>query len=207
MLRETGAPELSRIVLSSSKTSITEIVYGILRGFGKTDLVHYHAALPVSFRYTNPSGLGADRIADLLYGNSAYPGLNLIIIDAGTAITINVMKKQEFMGGAILPGVETQLKSLYTSTDALPMVNIRDSAPIPVLGNGTTTCINAGVVHGIAGSLNHLVHCYKRIISGENITILATGGSWPILSNLVAFDSITIPDLTLVGAGLFFPPP
>jgi pantothenate kinase type III len=63
-------------------------------------------------------------------------------------------------------------------------------------------CIQAGAAHGTAGALNHLVEKYKGLLGGK-CTVLATGGAWHLTRKFVDFDFIEVPDMTLVGTGLF----
>jgi len=173
-----------------------------LAGAGSIAWVAYHAKLPVSFTYKNPEKLGADRIADALYAAAAYPGKNCIVIDSGTAITIDCINQSgRFLGGVILAGVDLQLRGLHTSTRTLPHVPAsRKRISLP--GTSTETCVLAGTLHGIAGGLNHIVHEYKKLL-GTTCVILATGGAWPITKDVVNFKSRAIPDLTLIGTALY----
>jgi type III pantothenate kinase len=161
-----------------------------------------HARLPVRFRYEKPSALGADRIADALYAGAQYPAQNVIIIDSGTAITVDAVNSaSEFIGGAILAGIETQLKGLHAAAGTLPAVRV-PAGKIPFPGRSTVQCMQAGAAHGTAGALNHLVEKYKGLLGGK-CTVLATGGAWHLTRKFVDFDFIEVPDMTLVGTGLF----
>jgi pantothenate kinase type III len=160
------------------------------------------ARLPVQFRYEKPSALGADRIADALYAGAQYPGQNIIIIDSGTAITVDaITSRAEFLGGAIMAGAVTQLRGLRAAAASLPSVAL-PAGNIPFPGRSTVQCMQAGAAHGTAGALNHLVEKYRGLLGGK-CTVLATGGAWHLTGTLVDFNFIEIPDMTLVGTALF----
>jgi pantothenate kinase type III len=194
---------LSVIIAGGNDTYAASVENAFLSG-GMTPISHvkYHKGLPVTFNYEKPSNLGADRIAHALYAVEKYKDRNIIIISSGTAITVDLInKKGEFLGGAILAGVEAQLKILHSSTGTLPLITMpTDKIIFP--GNSTETCMQAGTAHGIAGAMNLFVHTYQMTIE-DTCTVLATGGAWHLTSSLVNFDFISIPDLTLIGTALF----
>jgi type III pantothenate kinase len=89
----------------------------ISRGINTISRVKHHSGLPLKVRYEKPSSLGADRLADALYAVTVYPGENVVIIDSGTAVTIDLVTAGgEFAGGTIIAGVEAQLRILHSST-------------------------------------------------------------------------------------------
>ena len=77
-------------------------------------------------------------------------GAPLIIIDFGTATTLNVInEKGEFTGGVIAPGIKGSLDSLVNGTAKLPRVEIE--RPASVIGKNTVTNMQSGIVYGFAG--------------------------------------------------------
>ncbi len=156
--------------------------------------------LPLSINYFPQDALGADRIANALYATTVFPGKTVVCISAGTAIVIDYIADRAFLGGTILPGVALQLDSLHLSTDALPAIECIDaSAAAPFPGTSTESSIIAGVLHGTASAINGIVAKYSALKSDLQPLILTTGGDWPLLSQLVDFESIAISDLTLIG--------
>ena len=176
----------------------------ILKNLGITSIknLRWLPSLPVRFNYDRPGTLGADRIADALYAVTVYPKRNVIIIDSGTAITVDaVSSKAEFMGGAILAGIETQLRGLHAATNTLPIVAL-PGKKVPLPGTTTEQCMQAGAVHGTTGALNYLVRKYRTLLGGKSI-ILATGGGWHVTKKFVDFKFIEVPDMTLIGTALY----
>lgn len=145
----------------------------------------------------NPEEVGADRIANA----SAVAKMNIgaaIVIDFGTATTFDIVNsKKEFCGGIIIPGLRTQLKSLYSSTSKLPQIEM-DFSPVAVAQN-TKDAILAGVIRGCACGVDGLVEqCENEL--GESVKLVATGGYSGLMANYMKrkFDIIN-PILTLEG--------
>jgi type III pantothenate kinase len=201
--------------LGKVKTKVPAVIAGGRKGYaqkagkilitcGVTSIatIRRVSGLPLRFRYDRPKTLGADRIADALYAVAVYPKRSVIIIDSGTAITVDIVNRAaEFRGGVIFAGIRTQLRGLHASTGTLPMVELTNTR-IPLPGNSTVECLRTGAAHGTAGALNHLVREYRRFLRGECI-VLATGGAWHLTRKLVEFDFIEVPDMTLIGMGLY----
>lgn len=120
------------------------------------------------------SEVGADRIANVVAAVNKYPDKSVIVVDFGTATTFDILNsKREFCGGIIIPGVRTQLKSLYSSTSKLPEIEVGESPC--ALGTTTQEAILAGVIRGSACAVDGLIeHCEKEL--GEKAIIIATGG-------------------------------
>lgn len=105
-------------------------------------------ALPITIHYNTPTTLGKDRIAAVVGANYLQPNRNTLVIDAGTAITYDVIEASgAFIGGNISPGMTTRFRSLNQFTKRLPLVEEQEH--IPLLGTSTETAILAGVVNGI----------------------------------------------------------
>jgi type III pantothenate kinase len=194
-----------RAVIAGGGKGMVLWIRALLREFDVTDVTDlaWHAGLPVRFRYKHPSRLGADRIADALYTAAAYPKRNAIIIDVGTAVTVDALTGNgDFIGGVIFPGPATQLQALHEAAPALPMVDlIKKTTALP--GASTEECMRSGVVHSVAGGLDHLVRKFHEVLGGR-CTVLSTGGGWNTVKGYVDFKSIEVADMTLIGTGLYF---
>ena len=103
------------------------------------------------------------------------------------------------LGVSIAPGLGTAVNALSRDTAQLPFVQL--APPESVIGTNTVMSIQAGVVHGYAGLVTHLVARMKEEIGGE-VKVVATGGLCRVVAGLVdCFDAID-PDLTLDGLAL-----
>lgn len=202
ILRKSGSPQISGIVIASVvKNTVSRIQPVIENHFGPVTCLKYSNKLPLAIHYKNPETLGADRIADALYCCFAYPKNDVLIIDAGTAIKVDVILSSQFIGGTIIPGIESQFHSLHNSTSALPLIKLPDySVSLP--GTSTDECMIGGILYGTAGAINNLVEIYKNKYS-QNMVILTTGGTWRFLNKLVNFENENIPEMTLIGTSLY----
>lgn len=125
--------------------------------------------------------LGLDR-AIALYEAGCQAGWPVLMIDCGTAITINAGDAEgQFAGGAILPGVTLQLRSLAQGTAALPSVEI--SAEGDRWGVDTQSAIASGVIYGIAGALRGFIEDWRS--HHPQRPIYFTGGDGELLAKLL----------------------
>jgi type III pantothenate kinase len=201
-------PKSLPVVLCSVVNDATTAIEPVMSKwpFGPVQRLEWGKHFPITVAYQNMQSLGPDRLANCLYGNAAFPGKSQIIIDAGTAITMDFLKNgSAFVGGAILPGITTQLESLHNRTNALPLVNAvnADAADLEFPGTSTETGMISGVRYGAAGALSFLVNRYRELF-GQGSIVLATGGAWKSVEKLVMFDYTYLPDLTLIGTGLYY---
>jgi len=169
----------------------------------RVKIAKFAPELPFHCKYKKPLTLGVDRLANVLYGFSAFSGRDLILISAGTAIVIDLLNSGEFAGGTILPGISTQLQSLRNATDALPAISIgQQQECIPIPGLTTEECIRAGVLFGVAGAVERIVREIKNSVTSDCL-VLCTGGDWELLKKYISFECQSIPDMTLIGTALF----
>jgi len=134
--------------------------------------LNHHLPLPLTVDYQTPQTLGMDRLAAAVGAAAQKPNTPLLIVDMGTAITIDyVSAKGVYEGGNISPGVELRFKSLNQFTDQLPLIN--EQGDVPHLGYNTETAIRSGVVEGIVREIDSYIDEYKK---KYNIFTFLTGG-------------------------------
>lgn len=148
--------------------------------------------------YRNPREVGADRIANAIAGAEMYPGESLLIIDLGTATTIDVIRDgRDYLGGVIIPGLRLSMQALDQGASKLSSVEI--VRPARALGQTTAASIQSGLYHGHLGALGHLVEAIcKEQFDGTRPRILATGGFAGLFAETGLFDE-NVPDLVLRG--------
>lgn len=161
----------------------------------------------LKIKYRNPLEVGADRIADAIAATHLHPNRNLIIVDFGTATTIEVVNRdREYLGGVILAGLRISMEALESRTARLPTVEIIRMDPTQVLGRSTVESIQSGLYFGTIGMVSELI----RRLSNENFgggegdekpVVLATGGFSTLFDKSGLFDAI-VPDLVLKGLNL-----
>ena len=147
-------------------------------------LFDHHTPVPITNRYDTPETLGQDRLAAAVGAKSLCPGENLLIIDAGSAITYDFVSAEgEYMGGNIAPGLKMRFTMLHRMTKKLPMVEAEENELIPLFGTNTRDAIAAGVVRGVA----YEVKGYMRTLSEKvpHFCTFLTGGHAPYILNNV----------------------
>lgn len=152
----------------------------------------------LKIKYHNPLEVGSDRIADAIAATHLYPNENLMVIDFGTATTIEVVTaEREFLGGAILPGIRISMETLEQRTSRLPSVEIVKGDH--VVGRSTTESIQSGLYYGHYGAIKEiLAQTTKQVFGGQRPKVIGTGGFASLFADTDLFDE-EIPDLVLKG--------
>ena len=147
-------------------------------------LFDHMTPVPIRNGYDTPETLGQDRLAAAVGAKSLCPDENLLIIDAGSAITYDFVSAEgEYIGGNIAPGLKMRFTMLQRMTKKLPLVEVDESELIPLFGKNTRDAIAAGVIRGVA----YEVKGYMRTLS-EKVThfqTYLTGGNAPYIINNV----------------------
>jgi type III pantothenate kinase len=149
-------------------------------------------------KYRNPHEVGADRIAGAIGATLRRPGANVIVVDCGTATTLDVVTGNgDYLGGAILPGVGISVETLAGRTAKLPTVEI--TRPAVALGRSTIESIQSGVYYGHAGAIRRLIDEISREVFGSAPrSVIGTGGFARLFEPEGLFDEI-VPELVLLG--------
>ena len=147
-------------------------------------LFDHMTPVPIVNRYASPETLGQDRLAAAVGAKSLCPQENLLIIDAGSAITYDFVSAEgEYIGGNIAPGLKMRFTILNRMTKILPLVDPGENELIPLFGSNTRDAIAAGVIRGVA----YEVKGYMRTL-GEKVPhfqTFLTGGHAPYILNNV----------------------
>lgn len=138
--------------------------------------LHQKSPMPFTNCYATPHTLGIDRMALMAGASLLFPKKNVLVIDAGTCITFDIMtENQEYLGGAIAPGIAMRLKAMHEFTAKLPLISEQNFDIENFIGNSTETCILSGVYHNISCEIEGVIGRYKEKF--KNLTIILTGGS------------------------------
>lgn len=198
-----GEVQLEGIILSSVVPPLTERIQQACDNYMhlKPLLVSSNLKLNVSILYDKPEAVGADRIADAVAVQELYGG-PACVIDFGTATTFNALTgKGQYLGGAILPGIDTAADALVSRTAKLPSVELE--APPSVIGNNTKHALQAGLIFGYVAMVEGLVSRFREKL-GNDMKVIATGGHVnKIADHTKAIDHID-PWLTLTGLRLIW---
>ncbi|MEW6679869.1 MAG: type III pantothenate kinase [bacterium] len=142
----------------------------------------------------NPEKIGQDRIANVLGALDQYKP-PIIIVDLGTATVFDCINKDSiYIGGAILPGIEISISSLFKRCALLSPVEIKE--PKSLIGDDTKSAIQSGIFYGAIEQIDGMTRRIKRRIKGA--MVIGTGGIDFFLPHLKGIDLIDF-DLTLKG--------
>jgi type III pantothenate kinase len=157
--------------------------------------------LGIQIRYSPPSSVGADRIANAVAAIKFY-GCPAIVVDFGTATTFDAISQDgAYVGGAIAPGLEISEEALVAHTAKLPRVPL--SAPEFAVGRDTTESLQSGLLYGYGGLVDGLVDRLRREL-GEDTRVIATGGLAATVQPCTRSIETVDLDLTLQGLRLLY---
>ena len=189
-------PELKRAILSTVKPYDEDLKRVLYEEFEQFVELDHHTALPIENLYQTPETLGNDRLAAAIGANELFPNRNLLVIDAGTAITYDlVSEKNQFMGGNISPGLEMRFKALNQFTGKLPLITYCDD--FEKVGRNTTEAIRAGVQNGLLYEMEQNIDFFNR--NYQNLHIIMTGGDSNFFDKKLNFSIFVHFNLTLIG--------
>lgn len=155
----------------------------------------------LNIKYDNPREVGADRIVNAVAAIHEYGG-PLIVVDFGTANTFcYIDEKQQYMGGAIAPGINISTEALYARASKLPRVEI--TTPEHVVGRNTISAMQAGIVYGYVGQVEGIVTRMKKH-SKEKPVVIATGGMASLIAGETTVIDYVDPFLTVKGLYLIY---
>jgi len=171
-------PNISWAIVSSvgvlKKTDISALAV-----FCVVHVLNHNSKVPFKNSYTTPQTLGVDRLALATAAFYHSPKRNILVIDAGSCITYDMINSSgEYVGGAISPGLAMRYKALHDQTAKLPLLDVDE--PLDLIGTSTKSSIHSGVVNGVVSEIDGFVDQYSaRFI---DLTVILTGGDAEFLS-------------------------
>ena len=122
--------------------------------------------VPLENCYHTPHTLGPDRLAAAVGAWALMPDCNLLVIDAGSCVTFDIVTSQgQYLGGNIAPGMHARFMAIDRFFPRLPLVEAEGA--LPEVGYDTETAIRAGVVQGlrreIEGYIRHMGELYPGL--------------------------------------------
>lgn len=152
---------------------------------------------PLKTAYRTPHTLGSDRLAAAVGAVCRAPGRDILVIDAGSAVTIDFVDAGGvFRGGNISPGIKMRLTALHRQTSRLPQVD--KDGEIPTLGHDTETAIRSGVIRGMCHEIDGYISEFRE--KYPDILVFLTGGDEKILTDNIK--NAIFADKFLVAKGL-----
>ena len=171
-------PEVKKGIISSVDFFYKE-EENELKQLVKLTVVSTSMKLPFKNLYATPKTLGLDRVALIAAAADQYKKENVLVIDAGTCITFDFLNcKNEYLGGAISPGLTIRYEALHNLTAKLPLLKPKDSNFF--IGNTTESSIHSGVINGTINEIDGVIRQYQS--SYKDLTVILTGGDTNFLA-------------------------
>ncbi|MEA2932970.1 MAG: type pantothenate kinase [Actinomycetota bacterium] len=197
-----GLGDLTGLVLSSTVPRLTAVLREMASRYLDLPAVVLEpgtrSGMPIL--YDNPRQVGPDRIANAVGAFALYGGPT-VVVDFGTATTIDATSAAgEYLGGAILPGIEISLDALFDRAAALSWVEL--VPPRRVIGKNTPESIQSGVLFGFAAAVDGLCRRFEAELG--TCMIVSTGGLGELMAPLSDCIQRHDPRLTLHGLRLIY---
>ncbi|MCE5347178.1 MAG: type III pantothenate kinase [Bacteroidales bacterium] len=187
--------QIDRAIVCAVK-NVPEFIIDIIKAnYPVVHILSHKSKLPFSIEYEKPETLGPDRIAAVAGAYVEFPGKNVLVIDAGTAITFEFLSGDIYKGGNISPGLTMRFKALNKFTDKLPLISPTDNYTFP--GHNTNDAIRAGVITGVTYEINEYIRAFEKQHAGS--VIILTGGDSEYLKNKILPSCTYMPDIVING--------
>src|SRR5450759_4307263 len=193
--KELSGFKIKRAIVSSVK-ELPPFISDLF--FSNIPFVHvlsHKSRLPFKIEYETPETLGTDRIAAVAGAYNLYPGAEILVIDAGTAITFDFLLADIYKGGNISPGIIMRFKALNKFTGRLPLVSPSDNYTFPA--RNTTDAIRAGVITGVTYEINEYIRTFEK--KHNDFKIILTGGDSGYLKDKINYQRSYKPDIVIDG--------
>lgn len=193
--KEMAKYEISKAIVCSVR-HFPEFIYDLI----SVNIPHVHvlshkSKLPFRIEYETPETLGCDRIAAVAGAYSLFAGEDILVIDAGSAITYDYISGKKYKGGNISPGLGMRFKALNKFTGKLPLITQASRYSNP--GKNTTEAITAGVINGIVYEINEYIRTFEK--KHADFKVILTGGDSEYLKGKIGFKVTYLPDIVIDG--------
>jgi type III pantothenate kinase len=165
---------ISHCIISSVVSDNEELIEDLKANFESFVELSHKTEIPIENRYATPETLGKDRLAAVVGASFLKPNCEILVIDAGTAITYDFIDSNKiYWGGNIAPGLNLRLRALHEFTHKLPLVEPKGESPL--IGNSTDSAILSGAIYGIVFEIDGYINVLK--IKYPQLSAFLTGGS------------------------------
>lgn len=186
--KEEAGKKIEKIFFAHQKISSS-----ILSSVGKDDfelllllekrapliIIDRNFIFPFRNKYATPQTLGIDRMVLAAGAVLQYPRCNRLIMDAGTCITYDFIDSDDnYLGGAISPGLMMRYESMHTFTAKLPL--LYPEIPDSFIGDSTASSMHSGAVNGLLYEIEGFIKRYEE--SCGSLSVILTGGDADFLA-------------------------
>jgi type III pantothenate kinase len=165
---------ISKSIVSSTRGEVAGVVAALRRRIGRCLEFTPRTPVPLVNDYLTPDTLGRDRLAAAVGAAAILPGRNVLIVDFGTAVTVDFVSADgHFCGGCISPGLRSRFRALHEHTAALPLCEAPGAEP-ELFGRTTVRAIQSGVVQSIVFEIEGYIARMRQKI--DDPCVIFTGG-------------------------------
>jgi len=187
---------INRCIFSSVALENDQLLAELRGKWSNLIILSHLTNVPIDNRYKTPETLGKDRLAAIVGASFIKPNNDILVIDAGTAITYDFIDANNvYWGGNIAPGLNLRLRALHEFTEKLPLIEIQVEST--ELGNDTQSALISGALYGVVyeidGYINHLKIKYPKL------SVFLTGGSTFYFDTKLKNAIFAEPNLVLIG--------
>lgn len=166
--------------------------------------------------YDDPSQLGCDRWLAAIAAHrmicTEEGGDAVVVVDAGTAVTVDLVVRDRFAGGAILPGIATMMRVLDRGTGCIRLktsTTVRGGTGDPAVGlpsplaTNSDDAVHAGARHAVCGGVDRCIEGLRSLgETGKRVPVLITGGDARTVSAGIRHSGEVRSNLVLDGLAL-----
>ncbi len=188
---------IKQSILSSVVTRKNEELCNNLKAHSTFFIELEHTTkLPFIWNYKTKASIGKDRLAAVAGAIDLFPNKDILIFDAGTALTYELISSNaEFLGGNISPGIQMRFKALNHFTSRLPLLETNINNPL--LGNSTNEAIIGGVQNSIKFEVDGIINHFRT--QYRSLEIVITGGDAEFFARMLKNPIFVAPKLVLFG--------
>lgn len=191
---------------NSQLATAVEQVFGLTPDFASTESI----TAGIKNHYADPTQMGVDRWAAVLGAAKKIDAqVPCCIVDAGSAMTIDLLYEGRHRGGFILPGYAMQVRSLLSETDKVPVeraLAIQDFDPAR-FPNNTLDAVAEGVMLNLIASIDHAGSRFLNLLgnpAANSVQFLFTGGDAAMLGRCWQRTASDSGDDVIISDGLIF---
>ncbi len=171
-------PKIKKLVVASVG-NVEKEAFLSLKSKAEIHFITHESKFPFTNLYSTPTTLGIDRMVLASGAVLQHPNQNRLVIDMGTCITYDFIDENDnYLGGAISPGLRLRYESLHQHTAKLPLLT--KNYPETFIGNSTQESIHSGVINGVASEIDGFIELYKTQYA--KFIIILTGGDAEFLA-------------------------
>lgn len=201
---------IEHVGLASVAPATADAVTAALKALTGASVSRVRSTMPLPFElaYETPDTLGPDRLAAAgwgQYGQSDSPPRSVVVVDAGTAVTFEVIHRDGiYEGGTIAAGPALVRTALQSGTAQLPSVPL--TLPDDPVGRSTRTALQSGIMWSLVDGVRGMTDRLAATLPDDPRVVLTGGWSTLLVDHLDRVDHHA-PHLVLHGIRLLLTGP